>query len=112
MPGLQNYHIIAPIAGGDRASIVAATVNPANGQSLDPDQPLYNAADPAPRTATHTRMNGGFTTAQETAIETPGTGLRATLPNSDFTQYNRKTQSGTPAARLLALGLTADSGVI
>ena len=97
MPGLQNYSIITP--NSDRVGVLSAT-------GFDADIPLYTASDATPRTQTHSRCNTSFTTLQEALIEAPVTGARDVFPNSDFVQYNRKTQSTTPADRLLALGLT------
>lgn len=97
--GLIQYFIIVPNA--DEAGVASAT-------GFTFTSPLYTAADPAPRTATHKWIGTPFTPAQETAIETPVTGARAVFTDSVFEQYNRKTQPGFPQQRIAELGLTTN----
>jgi len=93
----QQYHIVTPLA--DHVGVLTDT-------GFDTDVPLYTIADPTPRAQTHARCASPYTPTQQAAIETPTTGARFVYPNSDFTEYNKKTQPGVPAARLAALGLT------
>lgn len=97
MAGAMQYLIMAPMA--DIAGILADT-------GYNVDIPLYTEADPTPRTQTHARCAAPFDSVQEASIETPVTGARDVYPNSLFEQYNRVTQRGVPAQRLIDWGLT------
>lgn len=79
MPGLYRYLIIAPSA--DQAGVQSAT-------GFHTNTDVYVAADPSPRTKWGGWTATAFSAAQETAIETPTTGARATFPASTFIKYH------------------------
>jgi hypothetical protein len=86
-----RYAIACPLADQSTVETACGFANPTF------TVVIYTAADPAPRTQTHTGCNTSFTTAQGSLIEDPTTGARATLtgPTTAFQQYHYVTKANT-----------------
>lgn len=103
--------IPAPIGIFDRFLIIALLADEAgieDALTIDMIAPLYNAADPTPRTQTHIYTAFKATEAKRLEINS----IEAGFPNSYFEKYDGKTQRTYASDRLLALGLTTDPGNI